>query len=73
MKKTQKFLAGIFLLAVLLLGLMPVSTKAQALKAYRSLLQDHTAAYFRFLEVHRRDLPAEVSGPGPHKLVSFRC
>ena len=32
MKKTQKFLAGIFLLAVLLLGLMPVSTKAAALK-----------------------------------------
>ena len=47
MKKTQKFLAGIFLLAVLLLGLMPVSTKAAALKG-----TDHTAAYFRFLEVH---------------------
>ena len=71
MKKNTKISCGHFLLAVLLLGLMPVSTKAAALKGTDSLLQDHTAAYFRFLEVHRRDLPAKVSRPGPHKLVSF--
>lgn len=61
MKKTQKFLAGIFLLAVLLLGLMPVSTKAAALKAtdpcYKITPQLTSASWKYIDEIYRQKYP----------------
>ena len=61
MKRTQKILAGIFLLAVLLLGLMPVSTKAAALKAtdpcYK-ITQQLTSASWKYIdEIYRQKYP----------------
>ena len=61
MKKTQKFLAGIFLLAVLLLGLMPVSTKAAALKGtdpcYKITPQLTSASWKYIDEIYRQKYP----------------
>lgn len=61
MKKTQRFLAGIFLLAVLLLGLMPVSTKAAALKAtdpcYKITPQLTSASWKYIDEIYRQKYP----------------
>ena len=65
MKKTQKFLAGIFLLAVLLLGLMPVSTKAAALKGtdpcYKITPQLTSASWKYIDEIYRQKYPAYIS------------
>ena len=58
MKKIQRFLAGIFLLAVLLLGLMPVSTKAAALKGtdpcYKITPQLTSASWKYIDEIYRQ-------------------
>ena len=61
MKRIQKILAGIFLLAVLLLGLMPVSTKAAALKAtdpcYKITPQLTSASWKYIDEIYRQKYP----------------
>ena len=61
MKRTQKILAGIFLLAVLLLGLMPVSTKAAALKGsdpcYKITPQLTSASWKYIDEIYRQKYP----------------
>ena len=61
MKRIQKILAGIFLLAVLLLGLMPVSTKAATLKAtdpcYKITPQLTSASWKYIDEIYRQKYP----------------
>ena len=61
MKRIQKILAGIFLLAVLLLGLMPVSTKAAALKGtdpcYKITPQLTSASWKYIDEIYRQKYP----------------